>query len=84
MALRGNITDISIADLIQLNCQSGAQARLTARCSDDGAELAVYFDGGEIVHAQLDDTQGEEAVYELLRWQSGSFEVEQGIAPPAR
>lgn len=84
MALKGNLTDISIADLIQLNCQSGAQARLTAQRSSDGAELAVYFDGGEIVHAQMGAMQGEEVVYELLLWQSGTFEVEQGIAAPAR
>ncbi len=84
MALKGSLTDISIADLIQLNCQSGAQARLTAQRASDGAELSVYFDGGEIVHAQVGDVQGEEAVYELLLWQAGTFEVEQGIRAPTR
>ncbi len=82
MALKGNLTDISIADLIQLNCQAGTQARLTARHADQ--ELVMYFDGGEIVHAQVGEVQGEEAVYELLMWQEGTFEVEQGLAPPAR
>lgn len=82
MALKGNLTDISIADLIQLNCQSGVRARLTARRGGD--ELTVYFDGGEIAHAQVRDVRGEEAVYELLAWPEGTFEVEQGVAPPER
>lgn len=80
MALKGNLTDIHIADLIQLNCQSGARARLTAQ--HDGDELVVYFDGGEIVHAQVRDVRGEEAVYELLTWETGTFEVEPDVAAP--
>ncbi len=82
MALTGNLNDLDIADLIQLNCQSGTRARLTARRGD--AELTLYFDAGEVVHAQVGDVQGEEAVYELLAWPDGTFEVEQGVGPPAR
>lgn len=82
MALKGNLTDIHIADLIQLNCQSGARARLTAQRDDD--ELVVYFDAGEIVHAQVRDVRGEEAVYELLTWETGTFEMEPDVAPPDR
>jgi hypothetical protein len=82
MALKGNLTDISIADLIQLNCQSGARARLTAKHGNQ--TLVLYFDSGEIAHAQVGDVQGEEAVYELLLWQDGTFEVEQGMETPTR
>jgi len=81
MALRGNLDDISIADLIQLNCQSGARALLTVQRDND--ELVLYFDAGEVVHAQWGDAQGEEAVYELLTWSHGTFEAEQGVASPA-
>ncbi len=82
MALTGKLTDIEIADLIQLNCQSAAQARLVARRGAE--ELELYFDGGQVVHARLGDLQGAEVVYQLLAWQDGTFTVEQGIAPPAR
>ncbi len=82
MALTGNLTDIHIADLIQLNCQSGAQAQLTAR--RDGEEVTLYFDAGNVVHAQIGDVQGEDAVYELLTWETGTFEVEQDVEPPDR
>ena len=46
MALQGNLKDIYIADLIQLNCQSGTRARLTAQ--RDGDQIFVYFDGGQL------------------------------------
>ncbi len=82
MALRGNLTDIQLADLIQLHCQSAAQARMVVLQGEETAEL--YFDGGEVVHAQLGELQGAEAVYKLLSWQNGSFEIEQNIAPPTR
>jgi len=82
MALKGDLTDISIADLIQLHCQSGVQARLYAW--RQGEELVVYFAEGEVVHAQLGEIVGEEAVYHLLRWPDGSFAVEQGAAAPQR
>ncbi|MCX7683561.1 MAG: DUF4388 domain-containing protein [Anaerolineae bacterium] len=82
MALTGDLTDIPIADLIQLHCQAGVRARLIVRHA--GQEITVYFDGGEVVHAQFGSVIGEEAVYELLGWETGEFEVEQGVAPPAR
>lgn len=82
MALQGNLSDIHASDLIQLNCQSGARARLDARRGDE--HIALYFDKGEIVHAQMGDVQGDEAVYELLTWESGTFAVEQGVDPPTQ
>lgn len=80
MALEGNLRDIDVADLIQLNCQSGARARLTAQRGDEVAEL--YFDAGQVVHAESGNLRGAEAAYRLLAWESGRFELEKGIAPP--
>ncbi len=83
MALKGNLNDLNIADLIQLNCQSGTRAELMARHLN-GEEVALYFEGGEVVHATHGATQGAEAVYTLLGWDAGTFEVAQDIAAPAR
>jgi hypothetical protein len=82
MTLKGNLTDVSLADLIQLQCQSGATACLRVQGQAQTAEL--YVTGGELVHAQAGDLQGEEVVYQLLAWQSGAFEVEQGVSAPAQ
>lgn len=83
MALQGTLGDLSIPDLIQLHCQSGSAARLLVR-GLQGEQSDLYFAGGEIVHAACGDLQGAEAVYELLTWEEGSFEVEQNAAAPAR
>lgn len=83
MALKGSLADLSIADLIQLHCQSGTRAMLTAQ-NDAEEVIVVYFDDGELVHAKLGATQGEEAIFALLTWETGTFEVEQGQAAPAR
>ncbi len=80
MALEGNLSDIDVADLIQLNCQSGARARLTAKRGDEVAEL--YFDAGQVVHAEMGNLQGEEAAYRLLGWESGTFDLEKEVPPP--
>ncbi|MBN1179131.1 MAG: DUF4388 domain-containing protein [Anaerolineae bacterium] len=82
MGLRGNLEEIYIADLIQLNCQSGVQARLTANRDDQ--QIAVYFEDGQIVHAQAGRVTGNDAVYALVAWDSGTFEVEQNVVAPER
>lgn len=81
MALQGSLEGLNIPDLIQLNCQSGSQVRLRAKRG--GQELTIYFDRGEMVHAQVGDVQGEEAVYELFTWRTGTVSVEPGVATPA-
>ncbi len=82
MALKGNLSDLEIADLIQMTCQAGSRARLTAWRDDDTVQL--YFEGGEVVHAEGAALEGAEVVYELLGWETGTFEMEQEVAPPAR
>lgn len=76
MSVQGNLQDMSLADLIQHNCQD----KKTALLRLDGGEL--YFKDGAVVHAQLGSTQGENAVYEMLRLDKGKFFLEIGIEPP--
>lgn len=81
MALTGNLTDLSIADLIQLHCQSGTQARLVAQ--NAGRRMELYFSDGEVVHAAGMGLEGEAAAYALLLWDEGTFEVTQNIPAQA-
>ncbi|HOS78803.1 MAG TPA: DUF4388 domain-containing protein [Anaerolineae bacterium] len=83
MALQGTLGDLSLSDLIQLHCQAGSTARLTIQKAS-GESGRLYFEGGEIVHAEGEGLQGSEAVYALLTWQEGSFEVDQNTAAPTR
>jgi len=83
MALKGNLSDLSVADLIQLHCQAGARARLQVTRADN-AIINVFFEGGEVVHADWGAQHGDEVVYELLTWEVGTFAVEQDMAAPER
>ena len=73
MPLTGTLRDLSLANLVQLQCseQHNAQVHLT-KASSTG--MLVFADG-EIVHARVDQLEGEPAVYELLTWEDGEFRV---------
>lgn len=82
MAVRGLLRDMGVSDLIQHACQEGRAARLVVE--DGGRRAEVYFDGGQVVHAQLGETEGEQAVFAILEWRSGSFTLEPEIQAPKR
>jgi predicted regulator of Ras-like GTPase activity (Roadblock/LC7/MglB family) len=84
MALQGNLQDMSVADLIQHNCQEGRTARIDLRRGTDGPTAVLFLDQGQIVHAESQGESGEEIVYRVLAWGDGSFAVEPGQASPAR
>ena len=82
MALKGNLRDMTLSDVIQSVCRNRNQARLSVQLHDQHAEL--FFADGQVVHARLGAQIGEEAVYELLTWDDGEFELETDVEPPER
>ena len=81
-ALEGDLRMMSLASIIQINCEERNQARLLLRRK--GEEGRIYFFEGEIVHAVVGDLTGETAIYELLSWEDGTFQVHLGAAPRKR
>jgi CheY-like chemotaxis protein len=81
-SLQGSLEMMSLASIIQLNCEERNQSRLRIR--RQGREGLIYFKDGEVVHAEVGTVTGERAVYELLSWDRGRFQMEQGISPPLR
>ena len=80
MALQGNLKDMSVADLIQQYGQDGKTAQLIVQHNNH--EASLYFHGGTVAHAILGNTQGEEAVYQTLQWETGQFSLETDVQPP--
>ena len=74
MPLQGNLAEMSLANLIQVNCQEMRSARLTLTRHGQNGE--VYFSDGQVVHATFGTDTGEAALYELLTWSDGSFVLE--------
>ena len=77
MGMNGNLNDIAVAELIQLNCLDRKTARLQVQHAEDRAE--IYFRDGEIIHALMGDSSGEEVVYQILSWKEGAFSLENEI-----
>jgi Domain of unknown function (DUF4388) len=67
----GSLRCASLADLVQLQCLSRARAAVAVR--SNGREGELYFDGGEIIHAKTSELTGDEAAFEILSWEGGSF-----------
>jgi predicted regulator of Ras-like GTPase activity (Roadblock/LC7/MglB family) len=82
MALKGNLKEMRLSDLVQVACKGKNQACLVIQSQDSRA--SIFFENGQIVHATLDSDEGEEVVYELLTWDDGTFEIEQDVIPPKR
>jgi hypothetical protein len=67
----GQLRCASLADLIQLQCSNRARVAVSVR--SDNREGHLFFDGGQIVHAVAGRLVGEDAVFEVLNWTTGTF-----------
>jgi FixJ family two-component response regulator/predicted regulator of Ras-like GTPase activity (Roadblock/LC7/MglB family) len=81
-AVHGNLRDLTLTSIVSVNCTEHNQAKLVIR--RQGRVGTIYFEGGGIVHASLEDQEGEQVLYELLSWEDGSFSLSQGVPPPKR
>ncbi|MEN6408756.1 MAG: DUF4388 domain-containing protein [Anaerolineaceae bacterium] len=78
--MQGSLNDMTVIDLIQHNCMEQKTARLTLKHNNETA--VVFFQGGNMTHAACGREQGEEAVYQIIRWEDGDFLLEAGITSP--
>jgi len=81
-ALEGNLRMMSLASIVQINCEERNQAQLILNYQ--GKTGSIYFKDGEMIHAETGTKTGEEAVYELLEWEDGSFKLKMGAEPSLR
>jgi hypothetical protein len=72
MAFQGSLKELPLPDIIQLVSVSGKTGVFSLKRDGDSAG-EIYLRGGQIVHAQVGDLKGEEAVYELAIWPEGDF-----------
>lgn len=73
MAVKGELQDVSLATLIQMICfDQHKTALFLKRGTEDGM---IFFASGEIIHARLGDIVGTDAVYQLLKWTDGTFQM---------
>jgi len=69
--IKGSLEDMSFTDLIQILSAGGKNMEVTLSNGKDSGH--VCLEGGEVVHADLGEQEGEEAFYGLMRWEAGEF-----------
>jgi hypothetical protein len=82
MGLSGTLETLSLPNLIQLHCQQlqPAQVRINRRAQQG----TLAFSNGELIYASTGALNGEDAVSEMLSWESGDFQVDDKVTslPP--
>lgn len=78
--LHGDLSAVSVADVIQLTCKDRKTAMLIMH--HDEREARVYIENGELVHAEMGSNEGEEVVFRLLAWETGEFTSEAEVPSP--
>ncbi|HEX6836212.1 MAG TPA: DUF4388 domain-containing protein, partial [Polyangia bacterium] len=71
----GQLSDMAVVDLIQ-TIEISRKSGVIHFTHPDGKRGAIYFRNGKVIDAELGRLGGEEAVYRLLVWNEGEFEVE--------
>jgi len=82
MAVSGDLRDMDLVSIISINCNEMNQGRLLVR--HQGREASVFFEEGHIVHMSLGSLEGEQVIQEIMGWEEGTFELEQGVLAPRR
>ena len=80
MSIKGRIEDMGLDDVIQVlhNEKKTVGIHLGSELGYGG----VFMKDGEIVHASYRDYMGKEALWQLLGWEDGDFEVDQDEVAP--
>jgi hypothetical protein len=82
MAFQGSLAELHLPDIIQLISVSGKTG--VFHLTDGAHSGEIFLHEGRIVHAQLEDISGEEAVFALAIWNQGEFRFEPGVATDTR
>jgi len=71
--LKGSVSEFSLSDVIQILSLGHRTARIEL---SRGAEKGlIYLRYGEIVHASIGKLKGNDAFYELIGWDTGTFHI---------
>ncbi|MBP6702068.1 MAG: DUF4388 domain-containing protein [Vicinamibacteria bacterium] len=81
MSFQGSLSELPLPDVVQLVSSSGKTGCF--HLTDGDIKGQIYIHEGKIVHAQVEDLSGEEAVYQLAIWSKGEFFFETGASVAA-
>jgi DNA-binding response OmpR family regulator len=72
--LRGSLAQMNVLDLLQSLDMGRKTCALTL--NNNGEQCKMYFTEGQINHAVYGELKGDPAVYKVLTWTAGTFEID--------
>lgn len=69
----GVLKNIELTDIIQMCCLSSGDISISV--SKGIKKGIVAIKNGEIIHSECNELKGEEAFYEIVSWEGGTFEI---------
>jgi hypothetical protein len=82
VGVKGRLKDMSLVDVVQIFNAENKTAAI--HLGSENGYARVYICEGKIVHAVYRELTGTEALFQLLGWTDGEFEVETDMMPPER
>src|ERR1700734_4066087 len=77
--IHGRLEEMSILDLMQSLEMGQKSCRLTI--GNGGETCEMFFAAGQCADARLGSIEGEDAVFQVVRWPAGDFEIDFNSAP---
>lgn len=71
--VRGNLSQMNVIDLMQSLEMGRKSCQLSL--SNEGDKCEVFFAEGQVKHATYGSLTGDEAVFKVLRWTGGNFQL---------
>lgn len=72
--IKGSLAELSVIDWMQSLDQGRKTCKLTFRSG--GGQCALFFAEGQVVHAKFGDVVGDDAVFRVLGWTDGEWELD--------
>jgi CheY-like chemotaxis protein len=72
--VRGSLAQMNVIDLMQSLEMGRKSCKLSL--SNEGDKCEVFFAEGQVKHATYGSLVGDEAVFKVLRWTGGSFQLD--------
>ena len=72
--LRGNLSQMNVIDLVQ-SLEMGRKSCLLSM-TNGADKCEIYFSQGQAKHAVYGPIKGDEAVFKVLRWTEGNFQID--------
>jgi CheY-like chemotaxis protein len=71
--VRGNLSQMNVIDLMQ-SLEMGRKS-CQLKLNNEGEKCEVFFSEGQVKHATYGSLVGDQAVFKVLRWTGGNFEL---------